>query len=138
MIESSQPPPGGAPIANILKLFSNIAFKGVGTYTPMDAGSYDVAVKVAGTDTTALSVKGLNLAMGTVNTVYAFGLLATDPKLSAGVSTDFMLTTLPATGASAEELAGQNAGNAGVMLAVIAAVAGLVMLGRKVRATSKI
>lgn len=98
------------PAANNLKLFSNIAYKGAGDYTPVAAGSYNLLVNAAGTSTTALKVDGLNLKPGTVYTVWAFGLLAGTPALSAGVSADMEMHSLPATGASSTDLLAQNAG----------------------------
>jgi hypothetical protein len=56
------------------KVFSNVAFKGVGTYTPVPAGSYSLDVRPAGADTV---VKTLNLALSDrfVYTAVATGLL---------------------------------------------------------------
>ena len=69
-------------------LFSNVAFKGTGDYTPVDAGSYDLEVRVAGTDTVALSVPGVQLDEGTVYTVFAMGLAGGNPALTAVPSAD--------------------------------------------------
>ncbi len=95
------------PAANNLKLFTNIAFKGVGKYTPVDAGTYNVSVRVAGTDSSALEVKGLTLDEKTVYTIYAFGLANGTPALSAGVSVDAkpeqVKIILPVTGGDADE-----------------------------------
>jgi hypothetical protein len=80
-------------------LFSNIAFKEVGDYLPVDAGTYDLQVKLAGTDTVALDVPGLALADGTVYTVFAMGLAGGEPALTAVPSVDAMATAmLPETG----------------------------------------
>jgi hypothetical protein len=110
------------PAANNLKLFSNVAFKGAGPYTPVDAATYDVAVNAAGTSTTALSVPGLSVAQGKVYTVWAFGLLSGEPKLSAGVSVDAEVHTLPTTGGAASTEAGDSL----VLVMFAAAVAGVV------------
>jgi hypothetical protein len=84
----------GGPI-----LFGNVAFKGVGDYLPVDAGTYDLEVRLAGTDTVALSVPGLALQAGTVYTVFAMGLAGGEPALMAVPSVDAMpSTTLPETG----------------------------------------
>ena len=56
------------------KVFSNVAYKGIGNYTPVAAGKYDLNVNVAGTSTTALPLKGVALDNGTVYTVVAVGL----------------------------------------------------------------
>lgn len=80
-------------------LFANVAFKEVGDYLPVDAGTYDLEVRLAGTDTVALSVPGLALANGTVYTVFAMGLAAGEPALMAVPSADAMApTVLPETG----------------------------------------
>jgi hypothetical protein len=80
-------------------IFSNIAFKGVGDYTPVDAGTYDLEVRLAGTDTVALEVPGVNLTAQTVYTVFAMGLAGGEPALTAVPSADNVeATTLPETG----------------------------------------
>lgn len=80
-------------------LFSNVAFKGVGDYLPVDAGTYDLEVRVAGTDTVALDVPGVKLQAGGVYTVFAMGLAGGEPALQAVPSLDFMLPGMPETGA---------------------------------------
>jgi hypothetical protein len=80
-------------------LFSNIAFKEVGDYLPVDAGTYDLEVRLAGTETVALEVPGLALQAGTVYTVFAMGLAGGEPALMAVPSVDAMpATVLPGTG----------------------------------------
>jgi len=80
-------------------LFSNVAFKGVGDYTPVDAGTYDLEVRLAGTQTVALAVPGLTLNDGTVYTVFAMGLAGGAPALMAVPSVDNAEpAVLPATG----------------------------------------
>ena len=84
-------------------LFSNVPFKGVGDYLPVGAGTYDLEVRIAGTETVALSVPGLTLNEGTVYTVFATGLAGGEPSLTAVPSVDASYTmavpvTLPATG----------------------------------------
>jgi len=74
---------GGGPV-----LFGNIPFKGVGDYLPVDAGTYNLEVRVAGTDTVALSVPGLRLEDGVVYTVFAMGLAGGEPALAAVPSVD--------------------------------------------------
>jgi hypothetical protein len=69
-------------------VFSNVAFKGVGDYTPVDAGSYNLEVRLAGTDTVALDLPNVNLNAGTVYTVFAMGLAGGQPGLSAVMSED--------------------------------------------------
>ena len=80
-------------------LFSNVAFKGVGDYLPVDAATYDLEVRLAGTDTVVLSVPGLALADQTVYTVFAMGLAGGEPALTAVPSADTAgPTLLPETG----------------------------------------
>jgi hypothetical protein len=69
-------------------LFSNIAFKAIGDYLPVDAGTYDLEVRLAGTETVALQVPGLALSDGTVYTVFAMGLAGGEPTLMAIPSVD--------------------------------------------------
>jgi hypothetical protein len=82
-------------------LFGDIPFKGVGDYLPVDAGTYDLEARLAGTDTVALSVPGVALADGTVYTIFAMGLAGGEPALTAVPSVDASYpaaTTLPETG----------------------------------------
>jgi hypothetical protein len=80
-------------------LFSNIAFKEIGDYLPVDAGTYDLEVRLAGTNTVALAVPGVSLADGTVYTVFAMGLAGGEPALMAVPSADAMPSSmLPETG----------------------------------------
>jgi len=80
-------------------LFANIAFKEIGDYLPVDAGTYDLEVRLAGTETVALSVPGLALEEGTVYTVFAMGLAGGEPTLEAVASADNLApAVLPPTG----------------------------------------
>jgi hypothetical protein len=80
-------------------LFSDVAFKGVGDYLPVDAGTYDLEVRLAGTETVALSVPGVALADHTVYTIFAMGLAGGDPALEAVSSVDAEAPVLlPETG----------------------------------------
>jgi LPXTG-motif cell wall-anchored protein len=114
---------GGGPV-----LFSNIPFKGVGDYLPVDAGSYDLEVLVAGTDTVALEVPGVALNDGTVYTIFAMGLAGGEPALTAVASADAVAPmALPETGGEGLWLLGLL--GAGLMLLV----GGLVMRRRAAR-----
>ena len=80
-------------------LFSNISFKQVGDYLPVDAAAYDLQVRLAGTETAVLDVPGLALADGTVYTVFAMGLAGGEPALMAVPSADSAPSAvLPETG----------------------------------------
>ena len=88
-------------------LFANVAFKGVGDYLPVDAGTYDLEARVAGTETVALSIPGVALENGTVYTIFAMGLLEGEPALTAVPSVDAsypVATTLPETGGQTTNL----------------------------------
>lgn len=88
-------------------LFSNVAFKGIGDYLPVDAGTYDLEVRLAGTSTVALSVPGVALADGTVYTIFAMGLAGGEPALTAVPSADASSpapATLPTTGGQTDSL----------------------------------
>lgn len=81
-------------------LFKNVAFKGVGAYLPVDAGTYDLEVRLAGTTTVALSMPGVKLDAGTVYTIFAMGLASGQPALAAVPSVDATAPHgLPVTGA---------------------------------------
>jgi LPXTG-motif cell wall-anchored protein len=88
-------------------LFSNVPFKGVGDYLPVDAGTYDLEARLAGTDTVALSVPGVSLADGAVYTIFAMGLAGGEPALTAVASMDASYpvpTLLPETGGETTNL----------------------------------
>jgi hypothetical protein len=56
-------------------VFGNKAFREYTAFTPLDAGTYDLEVRVAGTNTVALPLPGVTLQAGKIYTVYAKGLL---------------------------------------------------------------
>lgn len=57
-------------------VFSNVAFKESIDFTPLDAGSYPLQVRVAGTSTVALELGNITLEAGKIYTVFARGLLS--------------------------------------------------------------
>jgi hypothetical protein len=70
-------------------IFSNIAFKEVGDYTPVDAGTYDLEVRPTGTSTSVLDLMGLAFENKTVYTVFATGFAGGgEPGLNAILETD--------------------------------------------------
>lgn len=80
-------------------LFANVAFREIGDYLPVDVGTYDLEVRLAGTETVALAVPGLKLNDGTIYTVFAMGLAGGEPALMAVPSVDATATIfLPQTG----------------------------------------
>jgi hypothetical protein len=63
-------------------LFGGVPFRGASGYGAVDAGTYDLEVRVAGTSTVALPLPGVALSGGTNYTAFAIGLLA-DGSLNA-------------------------------------------------------
>jgi LPXTG-motif cell wall-anchored protein len=112
-------------------LFSNIEFKGVGDYLPVDAGTYDLEARLAGTSDVALSVPGVNLQAGNVYTIFAMGLAGGEPALTAVASLDASYdqpTTLPETGGEVTSL---------WLLAILGAGMALIAGGLFVRARTQ-
>jgi len=70
--------------ANFTPLFSNRAFETAATATanqafiPVDAGTYTVQVRVAGTDNAVLTVPNVSLQNGKIYTVFARGIVGND------------------------------------------------------------
>jgi len=56
-------------------IFGNVAFGEHVDFTPLDAGMYDLQVRVAGTNTVALELPGIVLEDGKIYTVFAKGFL---------------------------------------------------------------
>lgn len=56
-------------------VFGNKSFKEFTAFTPLDAGTYNLEVRVAGTSTVALPLPGIVLTAGKIYTVYAKGFL---------------------------------------------------------------
>jgi hypothetical protein len=57
-------------------LFGNVAFKEFLGFSPLDAGTYDLEVRLAGTSTVVLPLPGITLEDGTIYTVFAKGLVS--------------------------------------------------------------
>ncbi len=64
-------------------LVPNLAFGKDAGPLPVDAGTYDLEVRAAGTTTVALPVNGVALTAGKIYTIFAVGLLNGTPKLEA-------------------------------------------------------
>ena len=60
-------------IAGGAVLFPNTVFKGSTAFTPVDAGTYDLEVRQAGTSTVVLPLPGITLQAGKIYTVFARG-----------------------------------------------------------------
>lgn len=57
-------------------LFPNKAFQQYSAFTPVDAGTYDLEVRLAGTNTVVLPLPGVALQAGRIYTVFARGFVA--------------------------------------------------------------
>ncbi len=57
-------------------VFGNIKFKEFTNFTPLPAGSYDLQVRLAGTDTVVLDLPGISIMDGNIYTVFAKGFVA--------------------------------------------------------------
>jgi hypothetical protein len=66
----------------------DLAFKEASAYLPLPAGSYDLEVRGAGSQTAVLSLPDTQLDAGKVYTAFAIGLAAGDPALSVKLTTD--------------------------------------------------
>lgn len=65
-------------------VFGNKAFKDYTAFTPLDAGSYDLEVRVAGTSTVALDLAPITLEAGKIYTVFAKGFLTASGAQALG------------------------------------------------------
>jgi hypothetical protein len=54
-------------------LFANESFKGYSAFTPVTAGTYNLEVRLAGTNTVVLPLPGITLTAGRIYTVFAKG-----------------------------------------------------------------
>jgi hypothetical protein len=66
----------------------NAAFKDASGYLDLAAGTYNLEVRAAGTETVALDLPGITLEEGKVYTAFAVGLLEGDPALNAKLTVD--------------------------------------------------
>lgn len=68
-------------------VFGNISFKGFTAFTPLDAATYNLQVRLAGTSTVVLDLGNVTLPAGKILTVYARGFVAGvgDQQLGAAV-----------------------------------------------------
>jgi len=57
-------------------VFGNYEFKAYSDFTPLPAGSYDLQVRLAGTDTVVLDLSGIAVSDGSIYTVFAKGFVA--------------------------------------------------------------
>ncbi len=57
-------------------VFGDYSFKDASAFTPLDAGTYDLEVRLQGTSTTVLTLNGITLENGKIYTVFAKGFVA--------------------------------------------------------------
>jgi hypothetical protein len=73
-------------------LFSGTEFREAEAFAPVAAGSYDLEVRLAGTETVVLAVPGVQLASGRIYTIFARGFVAApqgnDNNLGAEIITN--------------------------------------------------
>ena len=104
------------------KVFSNVAFGKSVDFTPLPAATYDLQARLAGTDTVALDLPGVNLPEGAILTVVAEGFAGgAEPKLGVQVIS-YPATAAPAT---LPVSGGEPTNNAWVLLLVGAALVAL-------------
>lgn len=84
-------------------VIANLAFPDASEYTPVDAGTYDLEVRAAGTTTVALPLDGVSLAAGKIYTVIAVGLLEGEPALEVLTIADDPRAAAPAPSAPAPQ-----------------------------------
>ncbi len=67
-------------------LFPNYSFKQSSAFTPINAGTYNLEVRLAGTSTVVLSLPGVPLVDGKIITVYARGFVGATGTQALGAS----------------------------------------------------
>ncbi len=130
-------------------LVPNLVFGKDAGPLPVDAGTYDLEVRAAGTTTVALPVNGVTLTAGKIYTIFAVGLLNGTPKLEAlPVVNDPAPAPAPATAPATQPAASGALPSAGTgpdsgsgtglsLLLGILAVAGFGLAGAGTLAASK-
>lgn len=72
-------------------LFGNVAFAEVGDFLTVPAGTYDLEVRLAGTETVVLPLPGILLEADSISTAWATGLVGGTPALSAALTRDALI-----------------------------------------------
>lgn len=75
-------------LSNGTKLFSDVEFKEITDYIPIRPGTYELQVKLTGTDNIILVVPNTNLRLGNIYTVYLVGLSNATPGLQVLIPLD--------------------------------------------------
>ncbi len=74
-------------------LFTNVPFRGVGSYVFVGPGGVELEVRQAGTDSVLLAVPGVVITPGVTYTIHAVGLLNGRPPLTLLISVDSVAGT---------------------------------------------
>jgi len=107
----------------------NAAFKDASGYLDLPAGTYNLEVRAAGTETVALNLPGITLEKGNVYTAFAVGLLQGQPALKAKLVVDATAPTAPPH-SGVGSLDGSSGSATWVwLLAIGAGLTGLVLAG---------
>lgn len=121
-------------------LFPRVAFKNVAGYVSVDSGAYTLDVRPSGGATVALTVPSLTLQPGTVTTIFATGLLATNTLAAIGVpyagpGAVRALPVVPRAGAGApamdRSVAFGGPGGAGVLVGVVLGLVVIMVVVRR-------
>jgi hypothetical protein len=70
------------------QIISNVAYKGVSQYVPLNPGTYAFSLKVAGTEQRLLYVPNIRLEAGKFYTINAIGILTGNPPLQVLIPLD--------------------------------------------------
>ena len=117
------PPVNVAVSGTDINVFTGVAFKNIGNYTPVDAGTYSLDVKVNASGATVLTVPNLQLQARTVYTAVAVGLagngtLKVIPLVDAQAPASPASPAAPSTGNGLGE-----SGNSNVSMLLLAGAA---------------
>lgn len=107
-------------------LFRNVAFRGVGDYAAVPAGTYTLEVRPAGQAAAVLTVPNVSLSAGQIVTIFAAGKVA-DGSLAAVPVAYQAQPTMPRTGAAPA------AGNGAALWLLVAAASVLAAGGMTLR-----
>lgn len=125
-------------------LIENLAFGDDSGYLPVDAATYDLEVRPAGTEDVAIDIPGLTLESGTIYTVFAIG-MAGDGSLTVLPLVDASyqdatgggdVPAMPETGAGGAAASSQGSTIAVMLIAALALAVGVFALSNRIRGTS--
>jgi hypothetical protein len=103
-------------------------FKDASDYLPLDAGTYDLEVRAAGTETVALDLPGIELEAGKVYTAFAVGFLDGSPALAAKLTVDASYDQTTASPGSVPSTGGPPAEEAASISAWLLAAIGIALV----------